>query len=103
MVRFEPSLRVLDQVRLKPFCSTSEASKVELSDIETEKYLTVYTANNQETGQTTHRKVPKFSDARKLCCNLSKIQTNKLNFRVFHQKDADGIANSEDHDQTAPL
>ena len=41
-----------------------------------------------------YHKVPKFSDARKLCCNLPKI---------FRQKDANGIANSEDPDQTAPL
>ena len=50
-----------------------------------------------------YRKVPKFSDARKLCCNLPKIQTKRPNLRVFHQKDANGIANSEDPDQTAPL
>ena len=48
-------------------------------------------------------KVPKFSDVRKLCCNLSKIQTKGPNLRVFHQKDVNGIANSEDPDQTAPL
>ena len=49
------------------------------------------------------RKVPKFSDARKLCCNLSKIQTKRTNLRVCRQNDANGIANSEDPDQTAPL
>ena len=49
-----------------------------------------------------YRKVPKFSDARKLCCNLSKFQTKRPNLRVFHQKDANGIANSENPDQTAP-
>ena len=48
-------------------------------------------------------KVPKFSDPRKLCCNLPQIQTDRPNFRVFRQKSADGIANSEDPDQTAPL
>ena len=37
------------------------------------------------------------------CCNLPKIQTKRPTLRVFHQKDADGIANSEDPDQTAPL
>ena len=52
---------------------------------------------------TTYRKVPKSSDGRKLCCNLPKIQTKRPNLRVFHQKDANGIANSEDPDQTAPL
>ena len=44
----------------------------------------------------------KFSDTRKLCCNLPKIQTKRLNHRIFCQKDANGIANSEDPDQTAP-
>ena len=48
-------------------------------------------------------KVPKFSDARKLCCNLPKIQTKRPKLRVFCQKDAKGMANSEDPDQTAPL
>ena len=48
-------------------------------------------------------KVPKFSDARKLCCNLFKIQTNRPNHRVFCKIDANGIANSDDPDQTAPL
>ena len=48
-----------------------------------------------------YRKVPKFSEARKLCCNLSKIQTKRLNLRVICKNDANGIANSEDPDQTA--
>ena len=47
-------------------------------------------------------KVPKFSDARKFCCNQPKIQTKRPNLRVFGQKDANGIANSVDPDQTAP-
>ena len=46
-------------------------------------------------------KVPKFSYARKHCCNLPKIQERRLNLRVFRQKYANGIANSEDPDQTA--
>ena len=33
----------------------------------------------------------------------NKIQTKRPNLRVFHQKDANGIANSEDPDQTTPL
>ena len=52
---------------------------------------------------TNYHKVPKFSDARKLCCNLPKIQTKRPDLRVFCQKDANGIANSEDPDQTATL
>ena len=44
-----------------------------------------------------------FSDARKLCCNIPKIQEKRPNLRVFCHKDANGIANSEYLDQTAPL
>ena len=47
-----------------------------------------------------YRKVPKFLDTRNLCCSLPKIQTKRPNLKVFHQKDANGIANSEDPDQT---
>ena len=50
-----------------------------------------------------NRKVPKFLDTKKLCCNLPKIQTKRLNLKVICQNDANGIANSEDPDQTAPL
>ena len=48
-------------------------------------------------------KAAKFSDTRKLCCNLSKIQTKRPNLRVFNNKDVNVIANSEDTDQTAPV
>ena len=51
----------------------------------------------------TYRKVPKFSDTRKICWNLPQIQTKRPNLRVFHQKNANWIAISEDPDQTAPL
>ena len=50
-----------------------------------------------------YRKGPKISDARKLSCNFSEIQTKRPNLRVFRQKDANGKANTEDPDQTAPL
>ena len=50
-----------------------------------------------------YRKVPKFSDMRKLCCNLPKIQTKRPKLRVLYQNHANGIANSEEPDQTAPL
>ena len=39
----------------------------------------------------------------KNCCILPKIQTKRPNLGIFHQKDANGIANREDLDQTAPL
>ena len=56
-----------------------------------------------ENGTSVYRKVPKFSNANKICCNLPKIQTKRPNLREFCQNDAYGIANSEDPDQTAPL
>ena len=39
----------------------------------------------------------------KLFCNLPLIQTKSSNLWVFRQKDANGIANSGDPDQIAPL
>ena len=46
--------------------------------------------------------VPKFSDAIKFCCILTKIQTKSPNLRVLRQKDVNGKANRVDPDQTAP-
>ena len=54
-------------------------------------------------GRTYYRKVAKFSDVKKLSCNLPKIQEKRPNLRVFRQKDANEIANSEYPDQTAPI
>ena len=48
-----------------------------------------------------YRKFPKFFGHKKLCCNSPKIQTKRQNLKVFCQKHANGIANSEDPDQTA--
>ena len=44
-----------------------------------------------------------FTDAKKLCCNLPKIQEKRLNLRVPCQNNKDVIANSEDPDQSALL
>ena len=63
----------------------------------------VTNANHEGEVRADYRKVPEFSDARKLCCNLPKIKTKSPNLRVFRQKDANGITNSEDPDQAAPL
>ena len=45
-------------------------------------------------------KVPKFLNARNFGCNQPKIQTKRPNLKVFCQKDANGIANSEYPDQS---
>ena len=50
-----------------------------------------------------YRKFPKYSDTQKICCNHSKIWTMWLYHRVMSPNDADGMANSVDPDQTAPL
>ena len=50
-----------------------------------------------------YRKVPKFWDARNLCCNLPKMQIKGPILKRIGQNGANGIANSEDPDQTAPL
>ena len=59
--------------------------------------------NQRSALKCIYCKVPKFWDACKLCCNLPKIQAKRPNLRVFCQNDANGIANIEDPDQTAPL
>ena len=48
-------------------------------------------------------KFPKYSDTQTICCNHSKILTMWLYHRVMSPNDADGMANSIDPDQTAPL
>ena len=50
-----------------------------------------------------YRKCPKYSDTQNICCNHSKIWTMWLYHRVMSPNDADGMANSVDPDQTAPL
>ena len=37
-----------------------------------------------------YRKVPKFSDTGKLCCNAPKIQTKRQNLKVFCQNGGGG-------------
>ena len=54
-------------------------------------------------GHSVYRKFPKYSDTQKNCCNHSKIWTMWLYHRVMSPNDADGMANSVDPDQTAPL
>ena len=55
------------------------------------------------SGMVEYHNDPKFSDTRKLCYNLPRIQTKRQSLRVFCQKDVNGKANSEDPDQTVPL
>ena len=50
-----------------------------------------------------YRKFPKYSDTQTICCNHSKIWTMWFYHRVMSPNDTDGMANSVDPDQTAPL
>ena len=63
----------------------------------------VFEVYNQVGLKPGYRKVPKFLDARKLCCNHPKIQTKRPKLRVFYQNYENGIANREDPDQTLGL
>ena len=74
---------------------------IEQADVKA--FFLLIAATMWSTGEDEYIKVPKFSDTRKRCCNPPKIQTRRPKLRVFYQNDANGIANSEDPDQTAPL
>ena len=50
-----------------------------------------------------YRKFPKYLDTQNICCNHSKIWTMWLYHRVMSPNDEEGMANSVDPDQTAPL
>ena len=58
---------------------------------------------NKSSFQYEYRKKSKYSDTSKICFNHPKIWTRWLFQNVMHPKDAAGIANSADPDQTAPL
>ena len=51
--------------------------------------------------QYNYRKNPKISDTQNICCNHPKSWTRWHFLTVMHPKDAAGIANSVDPDQTA--
>ena len=66
----------------------------------------LFTGHTPALMQCTHsdyRNDPKFSDTQNICCNHSKVWTMWLYHRLMSPNDADGMANSVDPDQTAPL
>ena len=65
-------------------------------------YCSVYTEKKKK-GLDRYRKIPKYSDIKKIRYNYSKILTMWLYHRVMSPNDADGMANSVDPDQIAPL
>ena len=53
--------------------------------------------------ENVYCKVPKFLDTRIFAVIYLKFKQRGQTFSVFCQSDTNGIANSEDPDQTAPL
>ena len=58
---------------------------------------------NRLTIVQDYRKTPKNLNTRKNCCNCPKIETMSFYYRVIGPEDEDGMANTVDPDQTAPL
>ena len=67
------------------------------------EYLWYIRFNLNISYQLIYRKFPKYSDTPKIGCNHSKIWIMWLYYRVTSPNDADGMTNSVDPDQTAPL
>ena len=58
--------------------------------------------NRNKNQVSTPHVIPKFSDNLKIRSYYPQIQTKAFFHREMPPKDADNVANSEDHDQTAP-
>ena len=92
------------EVNIVPPTPVEKEMKIEVPTPTTEVQKPTPTTEPTETAKEVtgmYRKGPKFLDTRKLCCNLPKFRTKSLT--VLSQEDANGIAKSEDPDQTAPL
>ena len=72
-----------------PLLPKSEISSLQPSSVAVQPGLCRTLSETPKTGflrtRLIYRKVPKSSDAKKLCSNLPKIQTKKPNLRVFRQ------------------
>ena len=80
--------------QIKFDCTFVTMATVKFLNFGTPEIFAVIYLKFKQRGQTVY--------GRNLCCNLPKIQTKRPNLRVFSQEDVNGIANSEDPDQTAP-
>ena len=65
-------------------------------------FVTAISSTKDSPQNVTYRKGPKFSDARNFAVIHLKFKQKIPNLKVFCQKHANGIANSEDPDKTAP-
>ena len=60
--------------------------------------MTAISSNKDSPQNVAYRKVPKFSDARNFAVVHLEFKQKSPNLKVFCQKHANGIANSEDPD-----
>ena len=86
----------------RPYMSTSTYVPIFLSD-NIWPDITWKVCKQKQNNNTLYHKFPKYSDTQNICCNHSKILTMWLYRRVMSPNDADGMANSVDPNQTAPL
>ena len=73
------------------------------SHISVPRFVVPFRWSRRGSRYPNYPKVPKFRDARNRCCIHSKNQTKRFYHGLIPLDDANGIANSEDPDQTAPL
>ena len=76
-----------------------ETSKVKWKNWEIKK-IPIFKMMLFEQPIIRYRKILKYSDTRKICCNPPKVQTKWLYHRVMCPKDADGTANIVDPGST---
>ena len=93
-------VRCLDSIIL--MLANSKISRLQLVSVTAQTGLSLTWSQTPKTGFLMVW-FPKYSDTPKICCNHSKIWTMWLYHRVMSPNDADGMANSVDPDQTAPL
>ena len=74
-----------------PVIQTNKISNTQISRMQGGKKITFYHKN------------PEISDTQKFAVITLKVEQDGISLRVMHPKDAEGIANSVDPDQTAPL
>ena len=82
---------------VEPYCSNFRVITANFSGVQTFQIFMV-----KKKG-CSYRKNPKISDTRKFAVITLKVEQDGFSLRVMHPKDAEGIANSVDPDQNAPL
>ena len=90
-MRIEPAT-----IRIPGGCTINRATAPEA-------WWNMSSSQTNGSSEKVYHNFPKYSETQNICCNHSKILTLWLYHRVMSPNDADGMANSVDPDQTAPL